>query len=94
MKNYAGTLTLFDADDLVGTLMAATGADDFTARFMAELEIGTTTGDATFVNEPGIADFIFPELQTPVVQFTRTPGRSFVGESTLVFWDERIPLVR
>jgi hypothetical protein len=75
MNRYDNTLTLFDADDLRGTLMSATGADDFTARFMAALNEGGIQGDAEFLHPPTDADFMFPELaSSQLVRVALTPG--------------------
>jgi hypothetical protein len=74
MNEYAGTLTLFDADDLVGSLMSATGADSFNARFMVALYRGEIVGDAEWIHPPGDEDVMFPELTNPhLVDIQLTP---------------------
>ena len=75
MNEYGGVLTLFEADDLVGTLMSATGADDFSARFMVALDRGELVSDAEWIHEPGDEDAMFPELtRAEVVSIQLTPA--------------------
>lgn len=75
MRRYENILTLFDADDLIGTLMSATGADEFTARFMVALDRGETESDAEYLHPPGKDDLMFPELSSArLLGVASTPG--------------------